>query len=223
MVEYRLISETVVDGDTEMIIKLTTTALKEGYPAEDILEKGLVRGINIIAEKFTSDRVLVPEVLMSARAMHAGMLTLDPYLKKSSAKNRDIKALIGTVEGDLHDIGKNLVKVLLSTVGVEVIDLGVDVSTKNFIAAVRKEKPAYLMMSALLTTTMPAMRDVLEALEKKNLRSTVKVAVGGGPLNEIFANEIGADYYFEDAFKLRQHFIKKHKGCCRDKEDLTTP
>jgi 5-methyltetrahydrofolate--homocysteine methyltransferase len=208
--EYELISQTVIDGDAEKVIKLTQKAIHEGYPAENILEKGLIHGMNLIAEKFRHEKVMIPEVLMSTRAMHAGMMTINPYLNKSRS-SKEPKVLIGTVAGDLHDIGKNLVILILASIGVEVVDLGIDVSAKKFLQAIRKEKPEYLMMSALLTTTMPAMREVIEAIEKGGLRSQVKVVIGGGPVTGVFANEIGADFYFEDAFKVRQYFLESSR------------
>lgn len=212
MYEYELISQTVIDGDAEKVIKLTQKAINEGYPAENILEKGLIHGMNRIAEKFRHEKVMIPEVLMSTRAMHAGMMTINPFLNKKHTL-KDPKVLIGTVAGDLHDIGKNLVILILASIGVEVVDLGIDVSVKKFIQAIRKEKPDYLMMSALLTTTMPAMREVIEEIEIRGLRGKVKVVIGGGPVTGIFAKEIGADFYFEDAFSARAYFldIKKQK------------
>lgn len=213
MYEYELISQTVIDGDAEKIIKLTQKAIKEGYPAENILEKGLIHGMNLIAEKFRHEKVMIPEVLMSTRAMHAGLMTVNPYLNKSHSAKAP-KVLMGTVAGDLHDIGKNLVILILASIGIEVVDLGIDVSVKKFIQAVRKQKPDYLMMSALLTTTMPAMREVIEAIDNSHLTPRVKVVIGGGPVTAVFANEIGADFYFEDAFKVRQYFLenKNRKG-----------
>ncbi len=209
MYEYELLSQTVIDGDAEKVIKLTQKALNQGYPADSILENGLIQGMNKVADKFKHEKVMIPEVLMSTRAMHAGMMTVNPFLKKTQ-KIREHKLLIGTVAGDLHDIGKKLVTIVLASMGVEIIDLGIDVSAKKFVQAVRKEKPGYVMMSALLTTTMPAMREVIEELEKHGLRSKVKVVIGGGPVTAVFANEIGADFYFEDAFSVREHFLDKH-------------
>ena len=208
MLEYELISQTIIDGDAEKSIKLTQKALTEGYPADKILENGLIQGMNRVAEKFKHEKVMIPEVLMSTRAMHAGMMTVNPFLQKSHKLN-ERKVLIGTVAGDLHDIGKKLVTIILASTGVEVVDLGIDVSAKKFIQAIRREKPKYLMMSALLTTTMPAMREVIEELEKSKLRDAVKVVIGGGPVTAVFANEVGADFYFEDAFSVREHFLEK--------------
>lgn len=210
MYEYELISRTVIDGDAERVIQLTDKALKQGFIAEDLLEEGLIKGMNSVAEKFRHRKIMIPEVLMSTRAMHAGMITLDPYLSRAN-KLLNLKILIGTVAGDLHDIGKNLVKMVLASMGANMIDLGIDTSVKKFVQAVRKEKPDYLLMSALLTTTMPVMSEVIEELEKRNLLAGMKVVVGGGPVNEVFAKEIGADLYFADPFSAREYFKNKYE------------
>ncbi len=211
MYEYEAISQTVIDGDAERAIQLIEKALNQGFLAEKILEEGLIIGMNSIADKFKHQKVMIPEVLRSTRAMHAGMVTLNPYLQKSQ-KLEETKVFIGTVAGDLHDIGKNLVKMVLASIGVTVIDLGIDVSVKKFVQIARKEKPQYLMMSSLLTTTMPVMREVIEELENRNLRSGLKVVVGGGPITDLFAEEIGADLYFADPFRLREYFMEQHRA-----------
>jgi len=207
--ETELISQTVIDGDAERVIQLTEKALEKGFLAEDILENALMIGMNSVADKFKHQRVMIPEVLMSTRAMHAGMVTLTPHLQKTR-KLKKTKVLIGTVAGDLHDIGKNLLKMILESIGVEVIDLGIDVSLKKFIQSVRKEKPQYLMMSSLLTTTMPVMLEVIEELVERDMKKGLKVVVGGGPVSEVFASEIGADLYFNDPFEVRKYFIEKY-------------
>lgn len=209
MYETELISQTVIDGDAERVIQLTEKALEKGFLAEDILENALMIGMNSVADKFKHQRVMIPEVLMSTRAMHAGMVTLTPHLQKTR-KLKKTKVLIGTVAGDLHDIGKNLLKMILESIGVEVIDLGIDVSLKKFIQSVRKEKPQYLMMSSLLTTTMPVMLEVIEELVERDMKKGLKVVVGGGPVSEVFASEIGADLYFNDPFEVRKYFIEKY-------------
>ncbi|MDF2573049.1 MAG: metH 9 [Sporomusa sp.] len=159
--------------------------------------------MNKVADKFRNQRVMVPEVLMSARAMHAGLSILEPYIKAKRKHERRGIFIIGTVAGDLHDIGKNLVKMMVMTTGVKIIDLGVDVSSKKFINIVRKEKPDMLMMAALLTTTMPIMKQVVDELEEVGLRQGLKIAVGGAPIGENFSKEIGADYYFESASDVK--------------------
>lgn len=203
---FNQIIESVIEGEAEDTYELTQKALSLGYPAHVILEKGLISGMNKIADKFRERNVIIPEVLMSTRAMHAGLSLIEPHLAHSNKKQTG-KVLVGTVAGDLHDIGMTLVKTMVMSLGIKVIDLGVDVTAKKFVSMVRKEKPDILMISALLTTTMSAMKDVLKELESQNLRKNVKIFVGGAPITEAFANEIGADYYFEDAFAVRD-FLK---------------
>ncbi|HZK56325.1 MAG TPA: corrinoid protein [Desulfosporosinus sp.] len=208
MFDYSLISQGITEGDAEKVLVNTVQALKEGYSAEQILKYGLVDGMKIVADKYKYERVLIPEVLLSARAMHAGLTKLQPYLKQHKGKKK-YKILIGTVEGDLHDIGKNLIKALLSNIGFEVIDLGVNVTTKGFVSGVRKENPHFLLISALLTTTMGAMGKVIHELEVKGLRKKVRIIVGGSPVTEAFSKEIGADYYFPDAFAIKD-FLERN-------------
>lgn len=200
---YEEIIRGITEGEAEEVAEFSKQALAQGYPASMILEKGLLAGMNKVADKFRNQRVMVPEVLMSARAMHAGLSVLEPYIKSKRKPKRAGSIVIGTVAGDLHDIGKNLVKMMAMTTGVKIIDLGVDVSSKKFISIVRKEKPDMLMMAALLTTTMPMMKQVVEELEEVGLRQGLKIAVGGAPIGENFSREIGADYYFESASEVK--------------------
>jgi 5-methyltetrahydrofolate--homocysteine methyltransferase len=202
--EYEELWQSIKEGNAENVIILTQQAVNLGYPPHKILENGLMYGMNTIAEKFKHERVLIPEVLLSSRAMHAGLSTLDPYLNKEGLSKK-AKVVLGTVEGDLHDIGKNLIRVLWQSIGLNVVDLGINVSAKTFIAAIRKEKPDILAMSALLTTTLPKMKEVINELKTRELRSKVKVVLGGGPVTEEFCREIGADYYFSDAFAARNY------------------
>ncbi|HWR44928.1 corrinoid protein [Sporomusa sp.] len=204
---YEEIIRGITDGEAEEVADLSKQALVQGYPATMVLEKGLLAGMNKVADKFRNQRVMVPEVLMSARAMHAGLSILEPYLKSKRKCERKGIIVIGTVAGDLHDIGKNLVKMMAMATGVKIIDLGVDVSSKKFVNIVRKEKPDMLMMAALLTTTMPIMKQVVDELHEVGLRHGVKIAVGGAPIGENFAREIGADYYFESASDVK-HFLE---------------
>lgn len=200
---YEQIIIGVTTGEAEAVAELSKQALAQGYPAIKILEKGLLAGMSKVADKFRDQRVMVPEVLMSARAMHAGLAVLEPCLRIKKKSGRAGIVVIGTVAGDLHDIGKNLVKMMAMATGVKIIDLGVDVSTKKFLCTVRKEKPDILMMAALLTTTMPIMKQVVDELEEVGLRNSVKIGVGGAPVAESFAKEIGADYYFESASEVK--------------------
>lgn len=212
------IIESVIEGEAEDTYELTQKALSLGYPAQVILEKGLISGMNKIADKFRERNVIIPEVLLATRAMHAGLSLIEPHLRGKSKKQTG-KVLVGTVAGDLHDIGMTLVKTMVMSLGIKVIDLGVDVTAKKFASMVRKEKPDILMISALLTTTMSAMKDVLKELESQNLRKNVKIFVGGAPVTEAFANEIGADYYFEDAFAVRD-FLKSNFDKLTLKKDI---
>ncbi|MFW5891018.1 MAG: corrinoid protein [bacterium] len=192
------LSEALQSGNVDEVKNNINMALDEGISAGEVLREGLLAGMNIIGEKFKKDEIFVPEVLISARAMNAGTELLKPILIEDGEKAIG-KALIGTVKDDLHDIGKNLVIMMLEGAGFEVVDLGMDVSQNDFINAVKKEKPDVLGMSSLLTTTMPYMEDVIKALEEANLREGLYVMVGGAPVSNHFAKEIGADAYAKDA------------------------
>jgi len=198
MVSLNKVSEALQRGDAEKVAELVKQALEENLLPKDILENGLIKGMEIIGVKFKKNEVYVPEVLIAARAMHAGMSILRPKLIETGVKNIGTIA-IGTVKGDLHDIGKNLVKMMLEGAGFEVIDLGVDVSTDKFVEAVKKHKPNIIGMSALLTTTMVNMAEVIKALEAAGLRDKVKIMIGGAPITQNYADQIGADGYSPDA------------------------
>jgi len=198
---FEPITQSIADGEAEKTLELTKQALAQGYPAKVVLEKGLLAGMNKVAAKFRESRVMVPEVLMATRAMHAGLSVLEPYLK-AAARRGFGTIVLGTVAGDLHDIGITLVKMLIMSSGARIVDLGVDVTPKRFAAAVRKEQANILMMSALLTTTMSVMKDVVDELAVADLRKDVVVIVGGAPITASFAQTIGADYYFENAFEV---------------------
>ncbi len=191
------ISEKLQKGNMPEVVTLTNQAVSEGLDASDILE-GLLSGMGIIGEKFKKNEVFVPEVLIAARAMNAGLDVIKPLLEEQGVEPIG-KVIIGTVKGDLHDIGKNLVRMMMVGAGLEVIDLGVDVSPEKYIAAVEENNPDIIAMSALLTTTMPNMKLVIEALEEKGLRDKVKVMIGGAPVTDDYAEEIGADKYTVDA------------------------
>ena len=202
------IIHSIAEGESEETLELTKKALAQGYSANSILEKGLITGINIIADKYRTEKVNVPEVLMATHSMHAGLSIIEPILTVPTKKGLG-KIILGTVAGDLHDIGLSIVKAMAMSAGARVIDLGVNVTPKKFARAVRKEKPDILMISALLTTTMSVMKDVIVELEVQGLRNDVKVIVGGAPITDAFAKEIGADYTFEDAFQFRD-FLKEN-------------
>lgn len=191
------ISETLQKGDLASVVALVKQGVDEGLTAAEILD-GLLQGMSVIGEKFKNNEVFIPEVLVAARAMNEGLNVIKPLLEDDGVEPVG-KVIIGTVKGDLHDIGKNIVKMMLVGAGFEVVDLGVDVTEEKFLDAVKEHKPDVLAMSALLTTTMPNMEKVIKALDEKGLRDQVKVMIGGAPLTEEFANKIGADAYTNDA------------------------
>ncbi len=198
MVDLNNVSEALQRGDAEKVAELVKQALEENLTPKKILEDGLIKGMGIIGGKFKRNEVYVPEVLIAARAMHAGMSVLRPKLVETGVKNIG-KVAIGTVKGDLHDIGKNLVKMMLEGGGFEVIDLGTDVSVDKFVEVVKVDQPDIVGMSALLTTTMVNMPEVVKALEAAGLRDKVKIMIGGAPITQNYADQIGADAYSPDA------------------------
>jgi 5-methyltetrahydrofolate--homocysteine methyltransferase len=192
------ISEELQKGNYQEVPKLVQEALNAKIPPAKILSDGLVSGMDIVGDKFRRDELFMPEVLISAKAMQAGMDILRPKLIEAGAKLAG-KVIVGTVKGDLHDIGKNLVGMLMEGAGFQVIDLGIDVPSEKFVEAVKSHKSNILGLSALLTTTMPKMKEVIESLVEAGVRKSVKVMVGGAPLTEKFAKDIGADGYAPDA------------------------
>lgn len=192
------ISEALQKGKAKIVGEKTQEALDAGLAPSDILNNGLLLGMGIIGGKFKRNEVYVPEVLIAARAMHAGLNILKPKLVESGVEPIG-KVVLGTVKGDLHDIGKNLVGMMLIGAGLEVIDLGVDVSEEKFVEAVKEMQPKLVILSALLTTTMSQQKVVIDALVNAGVRDSLKIMVGGAPVTENFAKEIGADAYTEDA------------------------
>lgn len=192
------ISEELQKGNYQEVPKLVQQALDAKIPPAKILSDGLVAGMDIVGDKFRRDELFMPEVLISAKAMQAGMDILRPKLIEAGAKLAGT-IVLGTVKGDLHDIGKNLVGMLLEGAGFQVIDLGIDVSSDKFVEAAKTHKPNVVGLSALLTTTMPRMKEVIESLVEAGIRKTVKVVIGGAPVTEKFAKDIGADGYAPDA------------------------
>ncbi len=192
------IASNLYEGEDEAVASLVQKALDQGHKPVEVLQGGLIAGMDQVGRDFKAGDLFVPEVLIAARAMHAGMGVLRPLLAESDAPSAG-KYVIGTVKGDLHDIGKNLVKMMLEGAGFETVDLGTDVEPAAFVAAVREHKPSMVGMSALLTTTMVQMRATVEALVEAGLREQVKIMVGGAPVTEAFAREIGADAYAPDA------------------------
>ncbi len=193
-----IIYEQVLQGLNNEIEVSVRKALEDNIPAGEILKEGLIAAMEEVGHRFEAGEYFVPEMLISARAMKIGLGILHPYLIEEGVEARG-KAVIGTVKGDLHDIGKNLVGVMLEGAGFEVVDLGTDVAPEKFAQVVREEKADILGLSALLTTTMEQMSDVIEAVEDIGVRSEVKILVGGAPLTAAFAEEIGADGYAPDA------------------------
>jgi 5-methyltetrahydrofolate--homocysteine methyltransferase len=185
-------------GNIDETKRLTQESLDRGESAEVILKEGFLPAMDRIGVKFKNGEVFIPEVLIAARAMHAGMDVLKPILSKSNTPMMG-KVVIGTVKGDLHDIGKNLVIMMFEGGGFEVVDLGIDVSSEKFVEAIQKHKPQVVAISALLTTTMREMKTTLDVIAKAGLKNHVKTIVGGAPLTEKFAKEIGADGYAPDA------------------------
>ena len=192
------IASNLYEGDDGAVAELVQEALDQGLAPPDILSGGLIAGMDEVGKDFKAGELFVPEVLIAARAMHAGMGVLRPLLAESDVPSAG-KFVIGTVEGDLHDIGKNLVRMMIEGAGFETVDLGTDVKPDAFVEAVREHQPALVGMSALLTTTMVNMKGTIEALEEAGLRDSVKVMIGGAPVTAAFAEEIGADAYAPDA------------------------
>jgi len=198
MVELGEVAEKLIAGKADEVRSLVKEALDEGQDVSKILNEGLVAGMSVVGDKFKKNEFYVPEVLIAARAMKAGMELLNPILLEKNIKGVGTMVL-GTVRGDLHDIGKNLVGMMLEGAGFEVIDLGVDVASEKFIQAAKEKNANLVGLSALLTTTMLAMKDVTQAVEKEGLKGKVKVMIGGAPITQDYADEIGADGYAPDA------------------------
>jgi len=203
--------KSVIDGELNATLGQVNKALAENIPPEEILTEGLISAMTEVGRMFENGEFYVPEMLISARAMKGGLAILRPHLAAANIKAIG-KVVIGTVQGDLHDIGKNLVGMMLEGAGFEVIDLGVDVSPEKYIAAVNEHKPDLIGCSALLTTTMPRMKDILLALQAAGLRDSVKVMIGGAPVTEQYAMEIGADIYAPDAASAAQHARQLMQG-----------
>ena len=196
MADLKALSEAIIKGDQAGALALTKAAISEGVSPADILNKGLVAGMNVIGERFKSNEVYIPEVLIAAYAMKAAMTVLEPKLVEAGVQPI-AKAVIGTVKGDMHDIGKNLVAMMLKGAGFEVIDLGVDVSDEKFVQKAKETKAKIVGMSTLLTTTMSSMEKTVKALKAAGL--TVKTMIGGAPVTQGYADKIGADGFAPDA------------------------
>jgi corrinoid protein of di/trimethylamine methyltransferase len=191
-------SEVLIAGNIEEIKKLTQQALDEGTQASDVLSQGLLPGMDIVGQRFKACEMFIPEVLRSAKTMHGAMDILRPLLSEAEAAGAGT-VVIGTVEGDLHDIGKNLVAMMLEGAGFKVVDVGTDAKPADFVEAAKEHKPQLLGMSALLTTTMPKMGETVNALKEAGIREQIKVMAGGAPVTQDFVDEIGADAYGSNA------------------------
>jgi corrinoid protein of di/trimethylamine methyltransferase len=198
MANLQEISAQLQKGKAKLVKELVQQALEEGISPLAILEEGLLGGMGVIGDKFKRNEVFVPEVLVAARAMNTGVALLKPYLAQENIETRGV-AVIGTVQGDLHDIGKNLVKMMLEGKGLTVVDLGVDVSAERFVEAAVENNAQLICCSSLLTTTMGQMRAVVELATEKGLRDQVKIMVGGAPVTQSYCETIGADCYAADA------------------------
>jgi 5-methyltetrahydrofolate--homocysteine methyltransferase len=185
-------------GKMDEVRRLTQDALDAGESADAILKEGLIPAMDRIGTRFKNGDIYIPEVLIAARAMHAGLAVLKPILSKSTSSMAG-KVVIGTVKGDLHDIGKNLVIMMLEGGGFEVVDLGIDISAEKFVEAIKKHQPQVVGMSALLTTTVKEMKNTVQTIENAGLRNQVKTLMGGAPVTERLAKEMGADGYAPDA------------------------
>jgi corrinoid protein of di/trimethylamine methyltransferase len=211
MVMMEEISQVLQQGRAKDLKELVQNALNEGVDSGTILDQGLLAGMSVIGVKFKNNEIFVPDVLIAARAMNAGVEVLKPYLVANGVQSIG-KVILGTVRGDHHDIGKNLVRVMMEGKGLEVIDLGVDVPAERFIAAVQESGARIIACSALLTTTMMEMEKVVRAIETAGLREQVKIMVGGAPVTESFSRSIGADIYRADATSAAEAAVELYKA-----------
>ena len=195
------IKAATIAGNRENTVAGIEQALSEGMSPGDIIQNGLIEAMGVVGEKFKTNEIYVPEMLIAARAMKAGLAKLKPLMVEGDVKTL-ATVVLGTVKGDLHDIGKNLVGIMMEGAGMQVYDVGVDISPEQFVEAVKENKPQFVGISALLTTTMPGMKATLEALEEAGLRGDVKVLVGGAPVTQKFAEDIGADGFADNAAEV---------------------
>lgn len=198
MTSYADLAQSVISGDEDLVIEQVKGLVAAGESPLGIINEGLIAGMNVVGVRFKAGDMYVPEVLMSARSMASGVEIVKPLIPVGDMKVK-IKVLLGTVKGDLHDIGKNLVRIMMESSGLDVVDLGIDISPEAFVDAIKEHNPDILAMSALLTTTMANMKGTIEMLVEVGLRDKVKVIVGGAPVSQEFANSIGADGFAADA------------------------
>ena len=198
------LSDAVVDMEEDKTVELCKMCIEKGINAYEVIEKGLSDGMNRAGKLYEEEEYYIPELLMCSDAMYSGINVVKPHLEKKEAEEKH-KVVIGVVEGDTHDIGKNLVKIMMETEGFEVIDLGRDVPVRDFVNKAKEVGAKIIVLSTLMTTTMDGMEDVVKILEEENLRDKIKVMVGGGPISQSFADRIGADAYTTDASKAAKH------------------
>lgn len=197
MFDFNKLSQAVIDGETELVESLTRMALQENVSPQEILDKGLLAGMNEVGKLFQAQEMFIPELMITAEALNGGLAVIKPYFTDEDRGSQQI-VVIGTVQGDVHDIGKSLVSLMLGSKGFQVIDLGVDVSPADFVTAARENRAHCVAMSAMLTTTMLVMKKTIDALEENSLRDKVIVLVGGAPVTREYAERIGADGYAPD-------------------------
>lgn len=198
MISYADLAQSVISGDEDLVKEQVTSLVAVGKSPLEIIDLGLIAGMNVVGVRFKAGDMYVPEVLMSARSMTAGVEIVKPLIAVADMKIK-VKVVLGTVKGDLHDIGKNLVRIMMESSGLEVVDVGIDISPEKFMAAIKEHNPDILAMSALLTTTMANMKSTIDMLVEVGLRDKVKVIVGGAPVSQEFADTIGADGFAADA------------------------
>ncbi len=207
MADFEAMANAVIAGDEEKVTDLTQKAVDEGLDPLNIIDEGLMNGMNVVGQRFKAAEMFIPEVLMSAKVMNAGMNIVRPLIVGGEVPSKG-KVLLGTVKGDLHEIGKKLVGMIMESSGLIVEDLGIDIAPEQFAEAIKEKKPDILGMSALLTTTMLAMKDTIEVLKEEGLRDSVKILVGGAPVSSDFAREIGADGWAPDAVSAKDLVLK---------------
>lgn len=195
---HQNLQEAIINGKKDLVVGLIETALKEGMTPEELMNNVMIPSMDVVGDKYSKTEIYLPEMMIAARAMGAGLDFLQPKLVAEGVKKRG-RAIIGTVKGDMHDIGKNIVIMILQGSGYELIDLGVDVQPEKFVEAIRQHQPKFVLMSALITTTMEVMEKTIKAFQDSGLRGQIKVGVGGAPLTQKFADQIGADFYADDA------------------------
>ena len=196
--DMNVLFDAVIDGNKDLVVRSIHESIEQGTKPDEILQNGIIRGMAEVGRLFEEGEYFVPEMLVAARAVKEGLQVLKPYLQMADIQPRG-KIIIGTVKGDLHDIGKNLVSIMLEGAGYQIIDMGVDVDTDLFVQKALEEKPDVIALSALLTTTMMNMKDVVKAIHEQDSLKETKVIVGGAPVNQSFADEIGADGFSADA------------------------